>query len=76
MTAPTPPAGQPEPWHEPWLRELLRDPVTGAPLVDVVLPDGRPGLAPEPQADPEHPVAYPVADGVPVLLADDAVPLR
>jgi len=65
-----------EPWQEPWVRELLRDPVSGAPLVDVVLPDGRPGLAPDPQADPAHPVAYPVVDGVPVLLADDAVPLR
>ncbi|TNM68727.1 hypothetical protein FHN55_05785 [Streptomyces sp. NP160] len=65
-----------EPWREEWVRSLLRDPVTGAELVDVVLPDGRAGLAPQPQADPARPVAYPVVDGVPVLLAGDAVPLR
>lgn len=62
-----------EPWREPWLRELLRCPVDGAELRDVALAEEVAGLA---CTDEGHRVAYPVIDGVPVLLADDAVPLR
>ncbi|HEX5331018.1 MAG TPA: hypothetical protein VFW79_00080 [Cellulomonas sp.] len=57
---------------EPWLRDILRCPVTGAALVDGVGPDGSPELH---STDPDNPLAYPVRDGIPVLLADDARPL-
>jgi len=56
---------------EPWARELLRCPVTGAPLVDAVDGDGAPVLV---SADPVRRLAYPVVDGIPVLLVDEARP--
>ena len=57
---------------DPWVRSILRCPVTGAELVDAVGPDGQPELH---STDPERPLAYPVRDGVPVLLEGDARPL-
>jgi hypothetical protein len=60
------------PGLEPWLRDILRCPVTGAALVDGVGPDGSPELH---STDRDNPLAYPVRDGIPVLLADDARPL-
>ena len=57
---------------EPWLRDILRCPVTGAELVAGVGPDGSPELH---STDPDNPLAYPVRDGIPVLLADAARPL-
>ncbi len=58
---------------EPWLRAILRCPVTHAELVDGVGPDGEPELH---STDPDNPLAYPIRDGIPVLLADEARPLR
>ncbi|PJI94245.1 Trm112 family protein [Luteimicrobium subarcticum] len=52
-----------------WARELLRCPVTGAPLVDATGPDGQPELH---STDPDRPLAYPVREGIPVLLEADA----
>ncbi|MBF0686330.1 MAG: hypothetical protein IR158_05585 [Cellulomonas sp.] len=56
---------------EPWARALLRCPVTGAELVDGVSDDGSPVLV---STDPERPLVYPVIDGIPVLLVDEARP--
>ena len=53
----------------PWLRALLRCPVTGQELLDVVLPGAGPCLL-----SPGARLAYPVRDGVPVLLVDQALP--
>lgn len=55
---------------EPWVRDLLRCPVSGATLVDAVGPDGEPILV----STAAEPLAYPVRDGIPVLLADEARP--
>jgi uncharacterized protein len=54
---------------DPWVRSVLRCPVTGAELVDGVGPDGGPELH---STDAERPLAYPVRDGIPVLLPDEA----
>ena len=58
---------------EPWLREILRCPVTGSELVDGVDEQGNPRLESSAES-PEHGgrLAYPITDGIPVLLADDA----
>lgn len=61
------------PQIEGWLRDILRCPVTGAELVDGIGPDGGPELV---STDPSAPLAYPVRDGVPVLLAHEGRPLR
>ncbi|SFK06877.1 Trm112 family protein [Cellulomonas sp. KH9] len=56
---------------EPWARALLRCPVTGAELVDGTDDEGAPALV---STDPERPLVYPVVDGIPVLLVDEARP--
>lgn len=55
---------------ETWVRPLLRCPVTGTELVDGVGPDGEPRLKSVAAG-----LAYPVRDGVPVLLVHEASPL-
>lgn len=57
------------PWMDPWVRSVLRCPVTGAELVDAEAPDGGRELR---SVDPDRPLAYPVRDGVPVLLEGEA----
>ena len=54
---------------EPWVREILRCPVTGATLVDGHGPNGEPELH---STDEKTPLAYPVRGGIPVLLESDA----
>ena len=73
MNDDTSPTDSPPVVIEPWLREILRCPVTGATLVDGVGPDGSPELV---STDPDNPLAYPVRDGIPVLLAEDARSVR
>ena len=66
----TPRAGSvPQPGQAvaPWLRALLRCPVTGQELLDVVLPGAGPCLL-----SPGARLAYPVRDGVPILLVHEA----
>lgn len=60
-----------QPQVQPWLLELLRCPVTGAPL-EAREAGGEVELV---STDPQRPLAYPVRDGVPVLLADEARPV-
>jgi uncharacterized protein len=57
------------PWIDPWVRSVLRCPVTGAELVDATGPDGAPELH---STDADRPLAYPVRDGIPVLLEVEA----
>lgn len=52
-----------------WLRQILRCPVTGAELIDGQGPNGEPELH---STDKKNPLAYPIQDGIPVLLESDA----
>lgn len=54
---------------EPWIRDALRCPVSGAPLIEGVGPDGAPELH---STAAENPLAYPIRDGIPVLLEGEA----
>lgn len=54
-----------------WAREILRCPACGSPLRDATRPDGAPELVCTGGACG---LGYPVRDGVPVLLVDEAYP--
>jgi uncharacterized protein YbaR (Trm112 family) len=58
---------------EPWLREILRCPACRSELADGTGPDGRVELV---CTSAGCALAYPVEDGVPVLLVDEARPTR
>lgn len=67
-------ADQPHPLIQPWVREILRCPVGKHPLLDVVDHQGHPAL--ECDRDCVGVTGrrqYPIVEGIPVLLADDAV---
>lgn len=58
---------------EPWLRDVLRCPVTRSELVDATDAAGAPVLvSAEPDAERGGRLQYPIRDGIPVLLADEA----
>lgn len=62
------------PPFEPWVREILRCPVGGHRLVDVVNEQDAPALqCAEDCGGPGQRRRYPIQDGIPVLLADDAL---
>ncbi|HZK05394.1 MAG TPA: hypothetical protein VFC82_06025 [Actinomycetaceae bacterium] len=52
-----------------WVRAALRCPETHAELADAVGPDGKPELV---SRDPVEPLAYPVSNGVPILISEEA----
>ncbi len=56
---------------DPWVRDALRCPACRSPLRDSTRPDGAPELTCTGEACA---LAYPVRDGVPVLLVDEAYP--
>lgn len=68
MTTPIEPQA---PTVQPWLVKMLRCPVSGARLRLDVGTAGEQVLV----SEADEPLTYPVRDGVPVLLADEARPL-
>lgn len=68
MSAATPPAAAPLP---EWVRAILRCPACGSELRDGTRPDGAPELV---CTGHTCALAYPVRDGIPVLLVDEAYP--
>lgn len=58
---------------EPWLREILRCPIGKHELIDAVAPDGNAELQCAQDCEgPGQRHGYPIQDGIPVLLADQA----
>lgn len=56
---------------EPWARDILRCPACRSTLSDGAAVDGSPQLVCDGRTCA---LAYPVRDGIPVLLVDEAVP--
>lgn len=54
---------------DPWIREALRCPVTGATLIDATGPNGEPELH---STAAQGALAFPIRDGIPVLLESEA----
>ena len=54
---------------DPWVRDILRCPASGDELRDGTRPDGAPVLVCTGEACG---LAFPVRDGIPVLLVDEA----
>lgn len=52
-----------------WIRDALRCPVSGATLIEATGPDGAPELH---STAAEGALAYPIRDGIPVLLESEA----
>lgn len=63
---------QPTTTIEPWLREILRCPVTKSELVDAQGPNGEPELHATAADAQGVRRAYRVDGGIPVLLVDEA----
>lgn len=62
---------------EPWVRQILRCPVGRHELVDATDEQGQPVLeCAEDCGGPGRRLQFPVTDGIPVLLADDARPVQ
>lgn len=59
------------PMAQEWLRDVLRCPACGSPLRDGTAADGSPELV---CTGVGCALAYPVRDGIPVLLVDEARP--
>jgi hypothetical protein len=57
---------------DPWLRSLLRCPRCLSELADAVDPDGRAELWCAGERDPDCRLEFRVADGIPMLLVDEA----
>lgn len=57
---------------EPWLREMLRCPVTQSKLTDATGPNGEPELHAVEADEQGRRRAYRIENGIPVLIPDEA----
>lgn len=57
---------------DPWLREILRCPVSHSELVDATGPDGSPELHTADADENGQRRAYRVENGIPVLIPEEA----
>lgn len=57
---------------DPWLRDILRCPITHSELLDGTGPDGAPELQAKDADEQGRRRAYRVEDGIPVLIPEEA----